>query len=802
MKKKILPFLFCFITATFYSFSVSAQFADTTIARYAKDYQPEKTYLHYDKASYYPGETIWFKGYLMEGILPAEGSKTFYADWIGDNGEVLYHSVCPVVDAACSGQFDIPADYKGNFIHVRAYTRWMLNFDTSFLYSKDIRILSKTPVAAKSRPAIIPSIQFFPEGGDVVAGVANRIAFEAADQWGRPVRVRGVVVNNKGAVVDSFRAVHDGMGLFTLVAKDGETYTAKWKDEKGAEHTTALPTIRSSGFSMQLGITGTKRILSLNGAPNMPDNVKTVHLVGTMNQNIAFKTDAVLTPGGNVRKVIPTEALPSGILVITVFDAGWNAIAERVTFINNHDYLFAPSMEVSHWGLNKRAKNEIEISVPDSLTANLSVAVTDAGIERDTSDNIISHLLLTADIKGYVHNPAYYFSSDADSVVQNLDLVMMTHGWRRFKWEDVAKGKYPAINFPKDTGYLSLSGKVFGVAKSQLSGNDNIFLFVKGKDTATQLVIVPIKPNGTFNEPDAVFFDTLHVYYQLKSKFFSQAEARFMPDRLPAPNYSAFSKSFAQANPYFSDTAGSYRHMMFGAESARLLANAQKNSVLETVTVKAKAKSATEQMDEKYASGLFKGGDGYNFNLVDDPASTSYQNIFTYLQGKVAGLQITTGAGSTSLSWRGSTPTIFLDEVPVDVDMISTIPVTDVAYVKVLRPPFIGAPGGGAGGAIAVYTRKGNDVKSAPGKGMNSSVIAGYTPYKQFYSPNYERFDPRNDQQDIRTTLYWNPLVSTSVKNHKVKLTFFNNDISQSFRVVIEGVTKEGLLAHYEQIME
>jgi hypothetical protein len=678
----------------------------------------------------------------------------------------------------------------------------MLNFDTAFLYSKDIRILSKTPVTAKAKPVVVPSIQFFPEGGDAVAGVANRIAFEAADQWGRPVRVKGVVVNNKGAVIDSILAIHDGMGFFTMVPKEGETYTAKWKDGKGAEHTTPLPAISNSGFSMQVGISGTKRVVNLNAAAQLPDNLKTVHLVGTMNQNLAFKTDAPLTPGGSVRKVIPTDALPSGILVITVFDAGWNAIAERVTFINNHDYQFSPSMDVAHWGLNKRAKNEIEITVPDSLAANLSVSVTDAGIERDTSDNIISHLLLVSDIKGRVNNPAYYFSSDADSVVRNLDLVMMTHGWRRFKWEDVAKGKYPAINFPKDTGYLSLSGKVFGVSKSQLSGNDNIFLFVKGKDTTTQLVIIPIKPNGTFNEPNAVFFDTLHVYYQLKSKFFSQAEARFMPDRLPAPNYSAFSKGFAQANPYYSDTAGSYRHAMFGAEAARLIANAQKNSVLETVTVKAKAKSPVEQMDEKYASGLFKGGDGYNFDLVDDPASASYQNIFTYLQGKVAGLQITTGQGTTSLQWRGSTPTVFLDEIPTDVDMLSTIPVTDVAYVKVLRPPFIGAPGGGSGGAIAVYTRKGNDMKSAPGKGMNSSTIAGYTPVKQFYSPNYERFDQRNEQQDIRTTLYWNPLITTSPKSPKVKLTFFNNDISQSFRVVIEGVTKEGLLTHYEQIME
>jgi hypothetical protein len=144
---------------------------------------------------------------------------------------------------------------------------------------------------------------------------------------------------------------------------------------------------------------------------------------------------------------------------------------------------------------------------------------------------------------------------------------------------------------------------------------------------------------------------------------------------------------------------------------------------------------------------------------------------------------------------------LFLDEMPVDVGFLNGLPVGDIAYVKVLRPPFYGAAGGGSGGAIAIYTRKGDDLKSKPG-GLTTNSIAGYTPIKEFYSPNYSTFNKQNELRDVRTTLYWNPGVNTTSTHNAVKFTFYNNDVTQAFRVVIEGMSKEGLLTHYEQILE
>lgn len=775
-----------------------SQALDSTLAHYNRNYQPEKVWLHYDKDVYQAGETIWFKAYLMDGLFPAQQTKTIYIDWVGDNGEVLAHTVSPVVEGTSNGQLDIPDNYTGNFIHVKSYTKWMLNFDSSFIYSKDIRILNKNISTKAISTASITTVDFFPEGGDAIAGISNRVAFKAADQYGLPVSIRGVIEDNKGTLIDSFRTKHDGMGSFIFTPIAGTIYQAKWKDGKGIAHTSELPTVKTSGTSLQVVISEKKRIVTIQSNA-AEDRFKILHLVGTMNGGIAFKSEVNLAATKISRKVIPTENLPSGILTITVFDADWNAIAERITFIDNGDYSFATSLEVVHWGLNKRAQNDIRLNVPAGLQGvNLSVSITDAGIEADSSSSIITHFLLTGDLKGYVHNPSYYFSSKADSVINNLDLVMLTHGWRRFKWEDITKGKLPEIQQPRDTSYLSLSGKVYGVTKSQLSGKESIFLFLTQKDSATQTVLTPINRDGTFKEPDFIFFDTLKVYYQLKSKLFSSAEAKFMTERLSTPNYLSASKNFIKFKPT-SDTSGFYRHTLLAAELVRLQ-RMQKGKLMENIIVTAKSKPLLKQMDEKYTKGLFSGGDGYQFDLANDPMALGQMNVFNYLQGKVAGLQINSTGSTPTLSWRGGSPQLFLDEMPIDAEFLNTIPVSDIAFVKVFRPPFMGGFNG-SGGAIAVYTRKGDDTRSKPG-GLNTNTIIGYTPIREFYSPNYSRFDKRNEQPDVRTTLYWNPLLLVNPNSTSVQLQFYNNDVSKSFRVVIEGISKEGLVTHHEEVIE
>lgn len=768
---------------------------DAAIADYADRFSPERAYLHYDKHAYSPGETIWFKAYVMNEVLPAIDTKTFYTDFLDDKGNLLQRTVSPMVEAVTNGQFEIPIDYKGEYIFVRAYTRWMLNFDSAFLYTKQIKILGTQTNSTPKQPAV-PTIHFFPEGGDAIAGVPNKIVFKANDQWGRPVKVKGTITDAQGKVVDSLRTLHNGMGFFMLIPSEGATYTANWKDEKNVGHTTKLPPIKSSGVSLQVSIAGTTRRFQVNYTPDIARNNDSLHIIGTMFQHEVFRVSKT-TAGNEIKGSVPTQSLPTGIVTFTVFDKNWRPLAERITFINNEDAIFTPSFEVQHWGLNKRARNEIKISLPDSIIGSLSVSVTDEAIGRDSTQNIISHLLLTSELRGEVYNPASYFTANTDEMAQKLDLVMLSHGWRRFKWDEVLSGTTPKPLYGKDTAYMTLSGTVYGAIPGQIPAGATVALMVKQKKGEGQLLLVPIQGNGTFNERNTILFDTAQIFYQFQNKDMKNASLQFMTDRLQPPTVRKTVGRFGFA--VLADTVGNYRQWLL-ANEANDIAEKNKIKTLENVIVKSKTKSQVQILDEKYTHGFFSGGDGYQFDLVNDPYAKSALDIFTYLQGKVAGLQINGSGANTTLTWRQGSPALYLDEIQSDVQMISSIPVQDVAYIKVFRPPFMGGFNGG-GGAIAIYTRRGGDVQNTPGRGLANNKVEGYTEIREFYSPNYASFSPDHEQRDLRTTLYWNPNIEINA-NKPVVLTFYNNDVTKAFRVTIEGMSRDGKLAHFEEIME
>lgn len=217
---------------------------------------------------------------------------------------------------------------------------------------------------------------------------------------------------------------------------------------------------------------------------------------------------------GFVKGIIPTQDLPSGILTITVFDRQWNPLAERITYINNDEYRFNAEMTVEHWGLIKGPGMKFLLRYPTAWKP-VAVSVTDAAIGSDSSENIISHLLLTGDINGQVFNPSYYFSGNNDSIANQLDLVMLTHGWRRFKWEDVVKGKLPEIMYPRDSTYLTLSGKVYGATNAQLRDAATIILIVNQKSQANgnKMLMLPGHADGTFNDPSYFLFDTAQILF-------------------------------------------------------------------------------------------------------------------------------------------------------------------------------------------------------------------------------------------------------------------------------------------------
>jgi hypothetical protein len=676
----------------------------------------------------------------------------------------------------------------------------MLNFDTAFLFDRNIPLsqLTAHPVVT---PEIKTTVQFFPEGGDLVTGLFSNVAFMAVNQWGRPVKIKGSIRNSKHVLVDTLITRHDGMGVFSITPAVNEKYTCYWTDEAGKKHTTPLPEAKNSGIVLGVSQEPEQIIFTVKRKQDAPQNYRQLNVVATTQQQEVYRSRVNLIKDSVTAK-IPTENLPTGVLQITVFDANWFPVAERVTFVNTYQYDFEPEVRVLNKGLGKRGKNKIEIHISDTLRSNLSIAVTDADLYYDSSSNIISSLLLSGDIKGYIHNPAYYFSGTADSISRHMDLVMLTHGWRRYKWDDIVSGKMPTLTYPKETEYLALKGKVYGQDYLRVRGDKNISLFVVGKDSVKHFSFLPVAADGSFRQPAAVFFDTMRVFYQLSGEAMltSKAVVRFQNGLIDAPYNTTINTGL---NSWFTqDSLSLLRSRYFYNEKERLNKLAAQ-ATLQEVVVTTRARNPLEILDQKYASGLFAGGDGYQFDVASDPVAQGSLSVFDYLQGRVAGLQISTSGGQPSLQWRNSTPDLYLDEMHSDVDMMKNIPMTDVAYIKVMRPPFFGGAGGGGGGAIAVYTKKGGDTKrdSKPGEGMERTLFTGYTPYKEFYNPDYA-VQPDNFLPDVRTTLYWNPYILTDKRTKTVWIDFYNNDISKKLRIIIEGMNSDGKLTRVDKIIE
>ncbi len=801
MRKKwilLLLLAMCFLNAA------AQEKYDSLLNVLSEQYTQEKIYLQLDKSYYYTGETIWFKAYITANNSASLISRTLYADLINENGILLQRKIMPILQAGAASHFELADSNYHSKLYIRAYTSWMLNFDSSFLYVKPLTVINKKAAFSKIPASNKFTLTFFPEGGDLVENIACRVAFKTNNQDGIPFALTGNITDSKGQVVNSFKTLHNGMGYFTLTALPEEKYKAVWKDAIGIAHETALPEAKELGVGLKVEQTESSLLYKISRSEVVTEDFKQFTVIAQMHQQIVYAARI------NMRKVmlasapIPTDSLPDGIMQITVFNAAEVPVAERIVFVNNNNYSFVTDLHLMEKNITRRGKNVLQVDVGGNLKSNLSISVTDAStdVNEDGKENIFSQLLLTTDLKGFVYQPSYYFASDEDSVKHQLDLVMMTNGWRRFNWQKVLANELPVIKNEPDN-YLSIAGNIFGLSKFQLSNKMLTGILQTPASSDKSFITIPLNEDGSFKVNGVYFFDTVKLYYQIngdKNKVLTERASFSFNNGLKRPP--GFAANLL-SNLYFNKIP----------DSSILASTIQKNNLylsqlemkkvktLETVTVIGKQKTAAEKVDAEYASGMFSSGNSRIFATEDDPFAQSAISVLDYLRGKVAGLEITTdGPEGGSVSRRGSTTDVFLNEQNTDISMLQSTSMTDVAMIKVFDPPFFGAVGGGAGGAVAVYTKKGRSANPNV-KGLNAATLYGYSSIKEFYKPDYDNSNTA-DVNDFRTTLYWNPYLLMDAKNKRITIPFFNNDSAKKIRVIIEGINEQGKLTREEKILE
>ncbi len=821
-----LSILICVIVITNTAYS---QAIEAALQNYTAKAPQEKLYVQFDNVKYGTGQTVWYKAYIMNGFQPSLLSKNFYIDWYDDNGKLISSSVTPIISSFSTGNFKIPENYVGTNIHAMAYTKWMRNFDPAYFFNQDLQIVSnKANAASKNMDIKESSIQILPESGNFIAGKLNVLAFKVVNGLGFPENSNGVIRNTKGDSVTSFRTVHDGMGKFQLMPIAGQQYTAVWNDVLGILHKTPLPAVLAQGVNLNLEPGRSNRIFHVQRTKEAPVTLQQLTLVGQMNGAILFMAKLNLSDKESVTSTLPLSKMLSGILQLTLFDANDKPVCERIVFVKNEDYKLNISANIDTLSTVKRGKNVVEIDLKDSTYANLSLSITDANTSENAQNNIISHLLLNGDLSGKVFKSAYYFSSNADSVSNHLDLVMLTNGWRKYNWDTILNSQESNLNYPKDTTYQILNGKVLDYANRKVKKPETINLIFVAKDSSNNMITVPILEDGSFASSNAMLYDTTKIYFKINGSTPASNKNVIINSDFVKPDL------LLQANQIKSstDTAGFYKLQYIIREQAKL-DSLNKRNTLKEVTVFSKQKARIKELDRKYTFGAFSGEAIAAFDMSTLENASHTIDIFDFLTGKVPGLEVGNAIGGIAsegvINYRGGTPSFFLNEMPIPTSQLRDINVSNIAYVKVFSN-FVGGLSNSfstsigetmvngkikigssmtnnhaSSSAIVMYTKKGDDLftssKNFTPNGLDYKSYSGYVGYKEFYSPNYAE-KTANYALDLRSTLLWDPWITLDKFNQKVRISFYNNDVTAAFRLVLEGMDGKGKLVSINKILK
>ncbi|MBD3749051.1 MAG: TonB-dependent receptor plug domain-containing protein [Sphingobacteriales bacterium] len=631
------------------------------------------------------------------------------------------------------------------------------------------------------------NVQFFPEGGDLIKDIRSRVAFKAVGDDGLGKEISGYVTDNNGKKVAQFTSQHLGMGYFAFTPEANKNYQAVVQFNDGSEKTFKLPDAKAEGAT-----------LSVN--PNLKDSVgikvyanpayeqknldKEFVVIAQNSGNILYTAKSKFK-GLSFGTVLPKSRFPQGITQITLFGPNMLPIAERLIFIEPKDTLNI-QIKPNQNKYTTRSKTKLDIDIKDPegkpVLGSFSMAVIDENkvpMNEDKESTIFSNLLLTSDIKGYIENPNYYLHDITPKKLEDVDILMMTQGWRRFSWRNIYYKNFPVLVFkPEKT--LNVSGRV--TEKNKPVSNGSVTLF----SSVGQQFIVQTKTdeNGYFK------IDSL--YYNDSTKFVIQArtatgrknvdiELNRLPPQIVTKNINA-----PDLDVNINESMQAYLKNSKTQYEAWL-----KNGIVNRSILLGEVRVTDTKPLVENSSNL--NGAGFADRVLTAKDLQYATTMYQVLQGRVAGLQIINGIAYI----RGQVAQIILDGMYVDPNFLFSINPQDVESVEILKSiGYTAIYGGrGGGGVIIINTKRGqaNYNRNDYAPGIITYNPIGLYKTKDFYVPNYDDPKLNTEVPDLRTTIYWNPKIITDATGH-AQVQFFNADGTGNYKIVLEGMDLNGHL--------
>lgn len=432
----------------------------------------EKVYLHFDNTSYFRGETIWFKAYVVrtDSARLTDLSRVLYVELVAPTGDIIQTRKLKIENGQARGEFnlDIPLIDNG-WYEVRAYTRYMTNWNAAGIFSRVFPIFGKPTRQDGSEDSLqlvefvrteqeyaeketeakdnrkeqavgdIRSVDFYPEGGHLVKGITSRVAFMLNVRADKEKEgLTGMLLTASGDTLESVKTDNEGRGIFNYRPSMKPTHLA-FREANGMVRKFKLPEMEENGCGIHVDAVDddTNVHFTLRCTEDMEE-----YLLGwtLLHEGNVLHFDTVrLSSTSDTEQVIPRNTLPAGVNQLTLFDREGRILAERLFFIHPVD---GKDMEhisvISPDTIRPYGKMDFRFQAQPGRT--FSFAVTDAQQRVESVDrgNVASWLLLSSDLKGFIRNPEHYLQSGDRKHRAATDMLMMVQGWRRYDWQTMA----------------------------------------------------------------------------------------------------------------------------------------------------------------------------------------------------------------------------------------------------------------------------------------------------------------------------------------------------------------------------
>lgn len=788
--KVFIKFPAAVVALLIFSVTADAQFSPAKLEEqfngYNKKVLMEKLYMHVDRNFYLAGDILWCKLYVVDATLhqPLDISKVGYVEVLNENNTAVLQAKISLIQGKGNGSLILPVSLTSGNYKIRAYTNWMKNAGPDYFFEKQVTIVNTQKNRDLPQPpattAGAPDIRFFPEGGNLVAGIPSKMACKVQGTDGKGLNFRGGIINENNDTVVRFHSFKFGTGSFNFTPAAGHTYKAV-VDAGQKTYVKDLPEIYKQGYVMQLS--ADKKTVTVSVKTNLAETQ--AYLLVHTRQSLRTVLQGRIENGQAIFSVDKSK-LGDGISNFTVFSAAGKPVCERLYFIYPRREL-AINIASDKTAYDTRSKIDLSVQPADEngkpLDADMSVAVYRMDeLQSIDKNNIQSFLWLSSDLKGQIESPGFYFDKDSSETFPAMDNLMLTQGWRRFHWDDVLQDKAPVMTFiPELSGHV-VTGRVVSTVTGQpvenietyLSApgfNANILAYISDADGklkfdfkrmhGTQEIIVQTNPTA----------DSM-VRVEINNPFYEGYSA----SRLPMFRLTKANEKFlleqsigVQVQNVYS---GSKLKRFYGSPDSTSLFEKPDASYFLDDYVRF---TTMEEVMREYVSlmDVQKRKDKFTFQLLD--------NYYLPINNQI------------NKTFFDSNPLILIDGVPIfNNDKLINFDPLKMRKLEVYnRRYFLGDSF--FSGILNWTTYKGDlaNLELDP----HALVIdyEGMQLQREFYSPTYETPQAvASHLPDYRTLLYWSPSVSTDAKG-KRHVNFYSSDKKGDYVAVIQGLSNNGL---------